>query len=460
MTKAIGKNAVMHPLAILSRVLITVLVFSVTSLCAQQKAADAAKKFAPGVTESTIRFATIIAGDVSPADRKAMLAPMEFYIKLNNDQVDSFKDPRYKHRATRRMAESMLRFSNELANRRLMLSKWVLSGPSSTWGAQLKTHYRKDPVFALIGGIANGEWRPIHEFAEKNNIPTLFPITDLPVISDTDWHTIYFSRGYDQEGENSARFLKNVMKTSGHEMTVVQFVGASPEGRALALGFSRTWKELGMRPEVTVRLATGETLGTEQLAQVLEKKNPTVILVWDGPKALATLNALSDASLKPNMLFISGRYMGDSIWRIKDRIRDFTFITYPFSFSAYRPVAMGGTSTPRPDPESLSRSELPLVGHTQQISAEVGVVLETLTAALMDMRSYYKADNFLDAVDMMPSRQIPLYGTITLGSGHRYVSKGCYIVKLSNGAKPRLIRKSDWVITDSQGGRTKKEKKI
>ena len=146
------------------------------------------------------------------------------------------------------------------------------------------------------------------------------------------------------------------------------------------------------------------------------------------------------------MLFVSGRYMGEGIWRIKDPIRDFTFITYPFSFSAYRPGGMGSDATPEPSPEILSRSEVPLVGHTRQISAEVGIVLEMLTAALIDMRSYYRTDNFLDAIDMMPPRQIPLYGTMTLGSGHRYVSSGCYIVKLSNGAKPRLVRKSDWII--------------
>jgi len=35
---------------------------------------------------------------------------------------------------------------------------------------------------------------------------------------------------------------------------------------------------------------------------------------------------------------------------------------------------------------------------------------------------------------------------ISFGPGQRYASKGCFIVQVSKGAKPELVRKSDWVI--------------
>jgi hypothetical protein len=68
-------------------------------------------------------------------------------------------------------------------------------GPADTWRSQLEDLQRARPVFALLGGLAAGDWRPIHEFCEAEAIPCLFPITELPEVSEADWHTLYFSKG-------------------------------------------------------------------------------------------------------------------------------------------------------------------------------------------------------------------------------------------------------------------------
>ena len=53
----------------------------------------------------------------------------------------------------------------------------------------------------ILGRITTGEWKPIHEFCEKHHLPSIYPITDFPVISETDWFTLYFSKGlYQEEG--------------------------------------------------------------------------------------------------------------------------------------------------------------------------------------------------------------------------------------------------------------------
>ena len=73
-------------------------------------------------------------------------------------------------------------------------------------------------------------------------------------------------------------------------------------------------------------------------------------------------------------------------------------------------------------------------------------IQEILTQALIDMKGNYYRDNFLDVIGMMDDLEVPLYERLSFGPGQRYASKGCYIVQLSKGGKPELVRKSDWVI--------------
>ena len=67
--------------------------------------------------------------------------------------------------------------------RKWVLHVWELDGPSETWNAQLENFYGKQPVFALIGGLGDSSWRPVHEFSERLEIPSVFPLVDQPVTS-------------------------------------------------------------------------------------------------------------------------------------------------------------------------------------------------------------------------------------------------------------------------------------
>ena len=97
--------------------------------------------------------------------------------------------------------------------RQMSLARWELKGSPETWREQLEEYYRKEPVFALLGGITTKEWRPVHEFSEDHAIPCLFPITDLPFVSPNGWYTLYFSKGYYQEGERRPRGTSRERRT-------------------------------------------------------------------------------------------------------------------------------------------------------------------------------------------------------------------------------------------------------
>jgi len=215
-------------------------------------------EFSPGITNTSIRFATVVSEDISPEESAPMFDALAKYISDKNNLRKNYQ--RTTTQRDRLMAKAMS-VSRELEPRTLSLSRWVLKGPPETWRAQLEEYNRAEPAFALLGGMVKGDWKPIHQFCEDNKVPCLFPNTDFPVISDTDWYTLYISKGYFQEGEGVARFLNNE-ETALKNDTIVQIVRSSPEGRALAAGFAQTWQALDHAPPITVPLDAGQAITT------------------------------------------------------------------------------------------------------------------------------------------------------------------------------------------------------
>ena len=198
-------------------------------------------QLSPGASDKVIHFATVITDEVRAEDREAMLLPLQNYITQHNRIALNFDTKMY---VFGNGPEMMLGY------RQLSLDTWVLKGAPSTWRRQLEAYQKQKPAFALLGGISYQDWKPIHDFCETRQIPCLFPITDYPVISETDWYTLYLSKGLQQESQAAARYLKNVLP----EGQVLQVVQDSPQGRALAAGFQAAWAEVGGAPVQSVPL--------------------------------------------------------------------------------------------------------------------------------------------------------------------------------------------------------------
>lgn len=219
---------------------------------------------------------------------------------------------------------------------------------------------------------------------------------------------------------------------------IVQIVRSSPEGQALSTGFQRTWRDLGQQPPVTIMLGETERLTPEMLHRLLAREIPAALILWDGPEALPALTLLAAAENRPEMAFVSAGYLGNGIWSLPVQVRDFTFMAYPFSLPQddlrYKVYMEQLTNSPRPR------------GQAEKIRPGTYAVTRALAQALMDMNGNYYRDHLLDVISMMPDQDIPLYERLSFGPGQRYASKGCYIVQLSKGPTPELVRKSDWVI--------------
>jgi hypothetical protein len=374
-----------------------------------------------------------------------MLTPLQNYIAIKNNQAKSFTTPLGKK--ARQMSENML-FSKELSTRQLILSIWTLKGRPDTWREQLEEYNRKEPVFALLGGITRDDWQPIHQFSEDNKIPCLLPQTNFPVISEKDWYTLYPSKGYFQEGETAARYISAMNTGSNENSKILQLVRTSREGRDLSNGFDRTLRESGQQAATTIHVKTKERITPKLLTQLLEKEKPAAVILWDNSDISHVLELLAASPNRPKSVFVSGRYLAHNFSIIPDKARDFTFITYPYSFAKTATPSSMGSNLMLEDDSKWRVSLTKQRNHTEVQTAKNNsdTITQLLTMALMEMRGDYFRDNFFDVLGMLPDQPSQAFGRLSFGPGQRYASKGCYIVQLSGGSSPELVRKSSWVI--------------
>lgn len=387
---------------------------------------------APGISDNTIRFATVVTDEVSLEDENAMMSALDNLVRQKNNQADLYMT----NKRSARMAATML-FSSEVMFKKLSIVKWKLSGPPATWRDQLETYYRKNPVFALLGGISYSDWKPIHDFSEENRIPSLFPQTDYPVISDSDWYTLYFSKGIYQEGEGAARYL-NSMRDSIAGKQIIQFVRNSPQGRALAQGFKTSWQEAGQQQPTTITMEIGEKLSAVKVREALEQFAEAIVILWDGSDTLEELEMITTTTNKPRMIIASSGYMGNDIWKIREQDREISYLTYPYRLPQNEIFYKNHIN-------DISKKST-LKGNAEIIAKRVYATSQLLNYALMDMRGNYFRDNLFDVIGMLKDQDLPLYERLSFGPGQRYASKGCYIVQLGKGVQPELIKKSNWVI--------------
>ncbi len=385
-------------------------------------------RLSPGVDPDTVHLATVITDEVSAEDQEAMLVPMNNFVAHHNVAPNGFANRMYLSMGGQEMSG---------AYRKLALSVWRLKGSPDTWGRQLEAYLAKEPVFALLGGISYREWRPIHTFCETHQLPCLFPLTDLPVVSATDWYTQYFSKGYYQEGQAAARYLHSLDDQAG-QGPLLQIVQDGPEGRDLATGFRETQQELGLGAAKEVRLKKGETLSAARLRTLLQQEHPGAVLLWAGPDAFQALSAVAEQAERPARIFLSSRLLGQKVLAVPDQARPFTFLTYPYRdpkdepiVSRYANPLLAGLSKHRPE---------------TRVSTRAYSMLQIFQAAFIDIDRNVYRDNLLDRIGMMQDYLLPDYLRLSFGPGQRYASKGCFIMQLSPGPDPKLIRKSDWVI--------------
>jgi len=385
----------------------------------------------PGVTDTTIRFATVVAGEVSQQDRTAMLAVLNAHIRARNGQS--------RHEEERAKSAPFYRKKKTSAYRQLELAVWELRGAPETWKRQLEAYYRQTPVFALLGGISSGEWSPVHSFCEENRIPCILPATDYPVISEGSWYTLYFSKGLPQEGETAARFLQG-LNDLPEKTPVVQVYRDDHDGRLVATAFRKTYQELGGIPPLEVTLTSAARTGETFWRDLAEKYPGAAFLLWLPPEDLTGLDSLATHPGRPAKLFVAAGLLDNAFDAVPEALRNTTYLTYPYRLPREFPNHLTVVKS------WLKVKDIPPTNLRIQSGAYFAGWL--LTNALMMMESDYYRDFFLDGIDMMNDETyaIAYYPRLSFGPGQRYASKGCYVVRLGSGKQPALEPLSEWVV--------------
>ncbi len=387
-------------------------------------------ELSPGVTETTLNFATVFTEKTNPVDKDAMISVLERHVKDRSTQ--------YRHQQNRARSGPFHKREMDTYYRQLKLSLWELKGPEKTWRSQLEEYYRKEPVFALLGGIAE-DWSTIHEFSEQHHLPCIFPITDSPVVSNEEWYTLYFSKGLYQEGEGAARYLRRANELT-KDTRIVQVFRKGSKGAIVARGFQETWNKFG-RPSPENRVLDTEELITDQLWKELTgPQKSTVVLFWTGDRDVKSIEALNEFPDNHIMVFASSVLLGEDLSIIPDSVRDFLYITYPYCLPDEKQRNISALKT------WLKYRKIPATNI--RIQSKMYFVGWMLSETWPGMKNEFYREKFLEDIEMMTdqSHAIAVYPRLSFGPDQRYASKGCYIVQLSKGPDPTLIKKSKWVI--------------
>ena len=375
----------------------------------------------PGVSTSVLHFATIITPDADPVKRRGMLAVMNQYFVDKNNAVARTKAPTLYSSHT-----TMFR-----VERRWQLHVWELTGAPATWEAQLRKHLAAEPVFAVISGLGGSHWGPVQRFCEEQSLPCLFPNVEAPTGHDSDFYSVYFSRGVLLEAQLIARELADAAEPANR---VVQVFRAGDVGVQAARDLQAARAHSGQQivNRVLPAHATPKDLG----AALRDVGAADALVLWLRP---GDLSALEKVSPPTSRVWISGEMGGleqaplPASWRAAARM-------------AY-PVDLPGRRVVRVD-YALSWfriRKIPLFA--QQVQADTYLACGLVSETLNHMVDAFVREYLIERVEMaLDHRALTgYYPRLTLAPGQRFASKGGYIVRFSDPQGPRVAALGDWI---------------
>jgi cytochrome c553 len=431
-------------------------------------------QWSPGVSQSNIRLATVITPDVDPVRRKVFIDMMKSILRQKNSSTVTAMQGRTRHHMTS-AAEMVLG-----TERYWDLEVWELQGAPATWSEQLAARYHSHPVFALVSGLSNSTWQPVHDFCEHEQVPCWFPSVDLPGKNQSQY-AFYFSGGVKLESAVLARYLMEQKSPPKH---VVQIYREGEVGRAASQALSDALT--GSNIITSDYILSTETTIVDSLHDMLSNvKSDDAVMFWLRPEDINVLGKIKPMMGKGyfSAILAKGELAPLSAdWRLHSSL------IYPYELPENRTKNLDYFHA------WLNIGKLPLVDEDMQ--SEVFFAMNFMTDTLSEMLDNLYRDYLLERAETMLSKRegvkseqetrdrvalgragdlirkrgvltmdessrikiqsqqagmgksqgTTLYPHLSLGAGQRYASKGAYIVRFANGSGSDLIAESELIV--------------
>lgn len=368
----------------------------------------------PGVSDTTIRFATVVTEGVAPATKEAVLEVLRRYVEEKGRQtrVESRRighgSPPGERRAT--------------TYREWVLEVWELTGANDTWEAQLEAHYAAQPVFAILGGLSVASWEPIARFCERHELPALLPATDQPG-TGTGFYTLHFSRGLELEADLAAADIE----ASGVTKVVQVYRPGSP-GAAAALRLAGRLAARG----VTV---SDRPLAAEDRPAAGGRPEPRTATVLWLPRV--GLERAAGPRVSGTRVYVSSTLLDRRLDGLP-RLGPITLALHPFVLPGEADPALARF-------RAWARSR-GIVVRDERRQAEAWFACLAANEGLMHAGRFFVRDYVLDSLDHaqgLPA-YLPLHPRASAGPGQRFLVKGGYVLPLEAG-RPSAAR-ARWIV--------------
>jgi len=376
-----------------------------------------------GVTDTVLHFATILTPDADPVVSKGVV-----------DVLTQFFDD--KNHYTRAQAPRM-RSSHRMmfkVNRHWELHVWQLKGAPETWEAQLRAKLAAEPVFAVISGVGGRSWAPVQRFCESQALPCLFPNMDLPVDAESDFDTLYFSRGVLLEAQLIAQDIR-ARRASAPARRVLQLYRGADIGKDAAAALGAALRKADV-PAIDVVLGAGPARRELDAALSKAQAGDTIVL-WLRPGDVAQLGATPAGVQR---VYLSARMGGAENAPLAPSWRAVAQMAFPYNLPDLRRVQLDY-------PLGWFRMRHVAVV-AEQAQSDTYLACTILSDTLNHMVDTFVRDYLIERIEDMLEHRIltGYYPRLSLAPGQRFASKGGYLVHFADATGTRVVADGGWTV--------------
>lgn len=378
----------------------------------------------PGVDNEAIHFASVVMPDASPIQRKAMSDVLEAFFRDRNAATRN-EPQRAEHAPWHKEWTAH-------AYRKWKLHIWELTGPASSWPEQLEEYYRIQPVFALLGGVGESEWQPIHRFCESNRVPCVFPSTDLPDVTDGDFYSLYFSKGLLLEAETLAAHLSQrraMHQDSSATRRILQVYRNDERGKYIAQAFRKALQNRGITQTDDIVWSDDAEIMLARSREIFQARDGFVIVYWLDAHDLHSIGKILENHNGPPDRYFSSTLLDAVVESVPLDFRNSGYLLHPF---AQRERWQ----------QQLLRVNLWLNNKNidstdQRTMADTYFAATLVRGAVHKIQGNFSRDYFIERIEHMVENTLTpsIYPRLSLGPGQRFASKGCYILELNETEK-------------------------